>query len=139
MKGYERNELQRARQRILPLRDLFAVMFFVSLGTVLDPGRLPAALPWLAVFVALLIAAKIVPVWAIARLGHLPGRPLQLALGLGQIGEFTFVLTGTGVTAGTRSRDIETAMIAIVVLSVAVSAVAVRVIHPQGVRIPAGN
>lgn len=118
------------RQRILPFRDLFAVMFFVSLGTVLDPGRMPAALPWFAGILALLIGAKIVPIWAIARLAQLPGRPLQVAMGLGQVGEFTFVLAGIGVAAGILSREVETALLAIVVLSVAVSSVLVRLVHP---------
>src|SRR6202035_3523039 len=37
-----------ARRRILPFRDLFAVLFFVSLGSLIDPSAMPGALPWLA-------------------------------------------------------------------------------------------
>src|SRR3989440_1764252 len=47
-----------ARQRLLPFRDLFAVMFFVALGTVIDPTTLPQALPWLLAFLAMGIAGQ---------------------------------------------------------------------------------
>ena len=44
-----------ARQRLLPFRDLFAVMFFVALGTVIDPTKFIQSLPWLLAFVAMVL------------------------------------------------------------------------------------
>ena len=75
-----------ARQRLLPFRDLFAVMFFVALGTVIDPSTLPQALPWLVAFLAMVVVGKVLVVWIMARLGRLGARTLQLAVGLGQVG-----------------------------------------------------
>src|SRR2546425_1578544 len=72
-----------ARQRLLPFRDLFAVMFFVALGTVIDPTTLPQALPWLVAFLAVVVVGKVLMVWIMARLGRLGARPLQLAVGPG--------------------------------------------------------
>jgi monovalent cation:H+ antiporter-2, CPA2 family len=75
-----------ARQRLLPFRDLFAVMFFVALGTVIDPSTVASALPWLLLFLGLVVAGKVLVVWGLARIGGLTGRRLQLAVGLGQVG-----------------------------------------------------
>ncbi len=59
-----------ARQRLLPFRDLFAVMFFVALGTVIDPAQLPKALPWLFAFLAMVVLGKVLVVWVMARLAR---------------------------------------------------------------------
>ena len=114
-----------ARRRIVPFRDLFAVLFFVAVGSLIDPAQLVRGLPLLALLLALLVAAKVVPVFVAARLTRL-GRPLQLAIGLGQIGEFSFVLASSGVSAGVIAGDVYAATLGAVVLSIAASAVLVR-------------
>jgi CPA2 family monovalent cation:H+ antiporter-2 len=81
-----------ARRQLLPFRDLFAVLFFVAVGALIDPAELTAGLGWLALFLALIVAAKVVPAYLPARLARISERPLQLAVGLGQVGEFSFVL-----------------------------------------------
>src|SRR5207247_6861524 len=78
-----------ARQRLLPFRDLFAVMFFVALGTVIDPNTLLRALPWLLAFLGMVIGGKVLVVWLLALFSHLGARTLQVAVGLGQVGEFS--------------------------------------------------
>jgi CPA2 family monovalent cation:H+ antiporter-2 len=115
-----------ARQRLLPFRDVFAVMFFVALGTVIDPAAVPGALPWLAMFVGLVVVAKGGVVWAIARLARLGARPIQLAIGLGQIGEFSYVLGAVALGAGLITEQVNAAVIGAVVVSIAVSSIAVR-------------
>jgi CPA2 family monovalent cation:H+ antiporter-2 len=119
-----------ARQRLLPFRDLFAVMFFVALGTVIDPATIGGALPWLLVFVGLVIAAKVLVVWALAKLGGLSGRKLQLAVGLGQVGEFSYVLGALALSAGLISKQVSAGLIGAVVLSIAASSVLVRIKPP---------
>src|SRR5712692_2582678 len=119
-----------ARQRLLPFRDVFAVMFFVSLGTVVDPNTLAPALPWLGLFLALVIVGKVLLVWALAKFGSLRARPLQLAIGLGQVGEFSYVLGTIALTAGLITAHVDAALIGAVVVSIAVSSVLVRVVHP---------
>ena len=118
-----------ARQRLLPFRDLFAVMFFVALGTVIDPRTIGGALPWLLLFIGLVIAGKVLVVWALARLGGLTGRALQLAVGLGQVGEFSYVLGALALAAGLISKEVSAGLIGAVVVSIAASSVLVRLVH----------
>jgi CPA2 family monovalent cation:H+ antiporter-2 len=118
-----------ARQRLLPFRDLFAVMFFVALGTLIDPRTLSGSLPWLGLILALVVAAKVLPSWALARFARLRARPLQLAVGLGQVGEFSYVLGALALAGGLISAQIDSALIAAVVVSIAVSSVLVRLVN----------
>jgi CPA2 family monovalent cation:H+ antiporter-2 len=115
-----------ARRRLLPFRDLFAVMFFVAIGTLIDPAALPSALPWILLLAGLLLAAKSLPIYALARFGRLPVRALQLTVGLSQIGEFSFVLASIGVASRVIPAALYTAFLAVVAASIAVSTVLVR-------------
>jgi CPA2 family monovalent cation:H+ antiporter-2 len=122
----ESAEAAEARRRLLPFRDLFAVLFFVAIGTLIQPAALARGLGWLVTFLALIVVAKIVVAWALARVGGLPARPAQLAVGLGQIGEFSFVLGSAAVAAGAIGDEVYVALVAAVAVSIAVSTVAVR-------------
>lgn len=118
-----------ARRRIVPFRDLFAVLFFVSLGTLLDPQAVPGALPWVAFVLIAVVAAKQLPVYVLSRAARLRdvNRP-QLATGLGQVGEFSFVLATIVVARNLIPNELFTAIIVSVVLTIAVSTIAVRLI-----------
>ena len=122
-----------ARQRLLPFRDVFAVMFFVALGTLIDPSALGPALPWLLLFLGLVAVGKVLVVWALARLLKLGGRPLQLAVGLGQVGEFSYVLGALALSAGLITRQVSAGLIGAVVISIAISSILVRAVHRQAV------
>ncbi len=126
-----------ARRRLLPFRDVFAVLFFVAIGTLVDPEDLASGAAWLALFLALVVVAKVGVAYALARLARISARPLQLAVGLGQMGEFSFVLASALVAAGAIGGEIYVALIAAVALSIAVSTVAVRLVpatHSISVR-----
>jgi K+:H+ antiporter len=117
-----------ARQRILPFRDLFAVLFFVLLGSLIDPGALPRAAPWIAFLLASVVVAKALPAAGLSRLARLPDvRHWQLGIGLGQVGEFSFVLAGILLARGLIPTELFTAMLSTVVLTIAASAVLVRI------------
>jgi CPA2 family monovalent cation:H+ antiporter-2 len=117
-----------ARQRILPFRDLFAVLFFVLLGSLIDPGALPGALPWIGFLIAAVVVAKALPAAGLSRLARLREvRHWQLGIGLGQVGEFSFVLAGILLARGLIPAELFTAMLATVVLTIAASAVLVRI------------
>jgi CPA2 family monovalent cation:H+ antiporter-2 len=120
-----------ARQRMLPFRDVFAVMFFVALGTVIDPREIPSSLWWLGVFVTLVAVAKVGVAWALARISRLHARDLQLAIGLGQVGEFSYVLGALALGAGLITRDVNAALIGAVVVTIAASSVLVRLAKPR--------
>jgi CPA2 family monovalent cation:H+ antiporter-2 len=116
-----------ARRRLLPFRDVFAVMFFVAIGTLIDPAAVPHALGWLGAVLGLVVAAKVAVVYGLARLLRLPEvRPWQLAVGLGQVGEFSFVLGSIGLARGVIPAELYTALLAAVVLTIALSTVVVR-------------
>ena len=117
-----------ARRRLLPFRDLFAVLFFVAIGTLIDPAQLSAGLPWLVLFLALIVGAKSGVAFILARLTKLVARPLQLAVGLGQMGEFSFVLASALVAGEAIGAPVYVALVGAVAVSIAVSAVLVRVV-----------
>src|SRR3954467_5113620 len=89
---------QRAAQETIPLRDAFAVLFFVSIGMLFDPAVLIAQPgPVLATF-GIIVAGNAFAVVAIVLAFRYPVRTaLTLAASLSQIGEFSFILAGLGV------------------------------------------
>ena len=135
----DRAETAEARRRLLPFRDVFAVLFFVAVGSLIDPGSLNGAIPLTALLVVLVVGAKVVVAWGMAALARLRARPLQLAVGLGQMGEFGYVLAGIGLAAGAVSRDLFTAVLAAIVITIAGSAVLVRYAGRAPVPAPAST
>jgi CPA2 family monovalent cation:H+ antiporter-2 len=114
------------RRRLLPFRDVLAVLFFVAIGMLLDPNQLLPGLPWLATLLALVVLAKVVVAYLLARAAVPAARPLQLAVGLGQMGEFSFVLASALVAAGTIPSELYVALVTAVAITIGVSAVVVR-------------
>jgi CPA2 family monovalent cation:H+ antiporter-2 len=90
---------QSAAQETLPLRDAFAVLFFVSVGMLFDP-MIVVQQPFLVIVTLLIIlAGNAAAVFAIARLfGQSFQAATSLGLTLSQIGEFSFILAGLGIT-----------------------------------------
>ena len=125
-----------ARRRLLPFRDLFAVMFFVALGTVIDPRQLAGAVPWLVAFLVMVVVGKVLVVWLLARVAQIRTRRLQLATGLGQVGEFSYVLGALAYGAGLITAAVSSALVAAVVISIAASSILVRVAHPAKTAAP---
>jgi CPA2 family monovalent cation:H+ antiporter-2 len=116
-----------ARNRLLPFRDVFAVLFFVAVGSLIDPEAIPGALRWFALAMVLVLVVKGATIAALARLLRLPGvSSWQLGVGLGQIGEFSFVLASVGVARGWIAPHVYTALLSAVVASIAVVTIAVR-------------
>jgi monovalent cation:H+ antiporter-2, CPA2 family len=68
--------------------------------------------------------------YLLARAGRLP-RPLQLAIGLGQVGEFSFVIGSVGTAAGVVPAEWFAATLGAVVITIAATAVAARMVRPQ--------
>jgi CPA2 family monovalent cation:H+ antiporter-2 len=126
---------EEARRRLLPFRDLFAIFFFVAIGTLIDPGALGKGLGWLAVSLALVVASKSLVIFALARLAHLPANHGQLAIGLSQIGEFGFVLATVAVARGVLPSEVYAALLAAVAVSIGASSILVRIVKPA--RAPA--
>lgn len=87
----------RAAEESLPLRDAFAVLFFVSVGMLFDPASIiREPLPVLGV-VFIIVAGKSAAAFLIVRLfGHSRETALTIAASLAQIGEFSFILAELG-------------------------------------------
>ena len=92
---------QRAAEEALPLRDAFAVLFFVSVGMLFDPSVLLEA-PWAVLAtIGIIIIGKSAAALLIVRLfGRSMETALTIAASLAQIGEFSFILAGLGVALG---------------------------------------
>jgi CPA2 family monovalent cation:H+ antiporter-2 len=89
---------QRAAQESLPLRDAFAVLFFVSVGMLFDPATLLKEPGPIALTVLIIVVGKSMAAFLIVRLfGHPTPTALMIAVSLAQIGEFSFILAGLGV------------------------------------------
>jgi CPA2 family monovalent cation:H+ antiporter-2 len=132
----ESPESAEARRRLMPFRDLLAVLFFVAIGSLVDPAALARGVGWLILIVALIVAGKILVSYAILRAARLPSRPLQTAIGLGQIGEFSFVLASALVAAGVLAGEIYAALLTAAAVSIGLSSVLVRVAGPRGAAVP---
>jgi len=115
--------------RVLPIRDAFVALFFVTIGALVDPASLFTNLPLLGAMIALVIVGKFVlrtlVAWAF-------GQPLHTALmvgvGLTQIGEFSFILVQVARNAGHVGADVYNATLATSLITILVNAVLMRVV-----------
>jgi CPA2 family monovalent cation:H+ antiporter-2 len=101
---------QRAAEESLPLRDAFAVLFFVSVGMLFDPGVLVRD-PWLvlATLVVILLGKSLGALLIVLAFRHPLSTALTISASLAQIGEFSFILAGLAVTLDLipeRGRDL---------------------------------
>jgi CPA2 family monovalent cation:H+ antiporter-2 len=101
---------RRAAEETLPLRDAFAVLFFVSVGMLFDPSVVVEQ-PWpLVATVGIIIFGKSAAAFLIVRaFGHSNTNALTISASLAQIGEFSFILAGLGTDLGvlpTEGRDL---------------------------------
>ncbi|WGT65280.1 YbaL family putative K(+) efflux transporter [Variovorax paradoxus] len=110
----------RAAQESLPLRDAFAVLFFVSVGMLFDPSVLiDRPLQVLAV-VGVIVLGKSVAACALVLAFRYPlGTALTVSASLAQIGEFSFILAGLGVTLGVLPAEGQSLILAGALISIA--------------------
>jgi CPA2 family monovalent cation:H+ antiporter-2 len=112
---------------LLPLRDVFVAMFFVTIGGLVDPGPLFANLPLLGVMVALIVGGKLVIWTAVVWLFRYPfSTALRVGVGLTQIGEFSFILVQVAHAAGQVGDDVYSATLAASLLTILINALLVR-------------
>jgi len=113
----------------LPLRDTFAVLFFVAVGMLFDPFvivRQPLAV---AAIVAVVIVGKALLAYGLMRAMKQPPQASALvALGLAQIGEFSFVLAGLGLQLEVMTRETYNLILAAALISIALNPFLLRVV-----------
>jgi CPA2 family monovalent cation:H+ antiporter-2 len=116
-----------ALSRLLPVRDIFVAVFFVTIGTLIDPATVVGNLPLLAAIIGLVVIGKLV-IWAlVVRLFRYPlVTALLVGVGLTQIGEFSFILVQVARGAGHVGDDVYNATLAASLLTILINATLVR-------------
>ena len=113
---------QRATEEALPLRDAFAVLFFVSVGMLFNPEVLLTAPLHVAAAVLIVLFGKSVAAFVIVRaFGHPTGTALTISASLAQIGELSFILVGLGVALGLLPAEGRDLVLAAAILSILVN------------------
>jgi monovalent cation:H+ antiporter-2, CPA2 family len=114
-----------AAQETLPLRDAFAVLFFVSVGMLFDPTELVRNPGPVAAVLFIVLIGKSLAAFLIVRLfRHPPGTALTIAASLAQIGEFSFILAEIGVRQGILPDEARNLILAGAILSILINPLA---------------
>jgi CPA2 family monovalent cation:H+ antiporter-2 len=121
----------RAAEETLPLRDAFSVLFFVSIGMVVDPNILIDH-PFKVLLVVLIaIFGNLIAALLVVLLLKYPlNTALSIAVSLGQIGEFSIILAGLGLSLGLLHSDGVSLILAAVLISISCNSFLFAAIEP---------
>jgi len=112
----------RAAQESLPLRDAFAVLFFVSVGMLFEPSILvEQPLHVLAVCAIIIFGKSIAAFVLVLVLRYPPQTALMVSASLAQIGEFSFILAALGMSLGLMPHEGQSLILAGAILSIALN------------------
>jgi CPA2 family monovalent cation:H+ antiporter-2 len=121
----------RAAEESLPLRDAFAVLFFVSVGMLFDPTILINEPMHVLAVVAIIIVGKSMAAMLLVLMLRYPlNTALTVAASLGQIGEFSFILAGLGLSLGLMSSEGMSLVLAGALISIAFNPIAFAAVVP---------
>jgi CPA2 family monovalent cation:H+ antiporter-2 len=124
-----------AAERSLPLRDAFAVLFFVSVGMLFDPMVLVREPLAVAGVVAIVMIGKSLAALAITSAFRLDrSASLTVAASLAQVGEFSFILAALSTNLGAMSRETHDLILAAALLSITLNPLAFAVADRLGGR-----
>jgi CPA2 family monovalent cation:H+ antiporter-2 len=115
----ESDHSHRAAEQAKPLEDAFAVLFFLSVGMLFDPGILVRHPFQVLAVLAVILLGKSIAAFAIVRLAGYPAATaLTVAASLAQIGEFSFMLAALGAALGLLSADGQNLILAGALISI---------------------
>ncbi len=121
------HELHAAEKALLPLRDTFVAMFFVSLGTLVVPSVILHNLGLLAVMLLLIVVGKFVIWFAVMKLFRYSlWTSIAVAAGLTQIGELSFILVEVAKKSGLVGEEVFSATLAASLISIFLNVLIVR-------------
>jgi CPA2 family monovalent cation:H+ antiporter-2 len=121
----------RAASDALPMRDAFAVLFFVSVGMLLDPGYVLEAPGLVLATLAVVLVGKPVVAFLVVRAMQYPFRVgLAVSVALAQIGEFSFILAALGRELGVLTLGAMNAVVTVSIVSIVLNPLLYRTIHP---------
>jgi CPA2 family monovalent cation:H+ antiporter-2 len=122
----------RAASEALPMRDAFAVLFFVSVGMLLDPRYfMQAPLLVVATLAVVLVGKPLAAFLVVAALRYPLRTALTVSVALSQIGEFSFIVAKLAGDLGVMSPAGLNTLIAVSILSIVVNPIAFRAIEPS--------
>ncbi len=126
----------RAAADAFPMRDAFAVLFFVSVGMLLDPSHLLEHPGTLAIIIcAVMIGKPIISFTMILLLRYPVRTALTVGLSLAQIGEFSFILTNLGRDLGVLSSGTTNLLVAASMFSITLNPILYRLVGPLEKRL----
>lgn len=116
----------------LPMRDAFAVVFFLSMGMLFDPGFILERPALVAVVLAIILVAKpLVALAIVLALGRSVRTALTVAVGLAQIGEFSFIISEGARALNLVPQEATNVLVAAAILSISLNPAAFRAIGPM--------
>jgi CPA2 family monovalent cation:H+ antiporter-2 len=116
---------------LLPFREAFAVVFFVSVGMLVNPAYLLERWDQVLVLTLLIVGGKGVVSGLLGAVLPAPGRTaLVLAAGRGQIGEFSFIIGQTGLAIGVLDTSQYSLILAGAIVSIPLNALVFRLVDP---------
>ena len=116
---------------VLPFREAFSVLFFVSIGMLVDPSYLLDNIGPILALTGLIVIGKSVVTTLLGFLFPRPARTaLVVAAGLSQIGEFSFIVGQAGVSLGLLDQDQYSLILAGALLSITINPLMFRLINP---------
>ncbi|MDO8694202.1 MAG: cation:proton antiporter [Sheuella sp.] len=122
----------RAAEQTLPLRDAFSVLFFVSIGMLVEPAILYEQPLRVMIVFMIVVLINFLAAVAVILLSRYPLRlAFSIGVSLAQIGEFSIILSGLGVTLGLLKKDGMTLILSGVLLSIAFNSFLFKLIEPS--------
>lgn len=122
----QNRDTDQVRKAVLPFRDLFQVLFFVVIGSLVEPALIKDALPFAGAILGVMALIKTIPAFLLSRFKQVADSAAQLAVGLSQVGEFSFVLGSAALAAGAITKVQFTGVLLAVIVSIIISTLAVR-------------
>jgi CPA2 family monovalent cation:H+ antiporter-2 len=130
----------RAAAEVLPMRDAFAVLFFVSVGMLFDPAYLVEAPALVAATLGIVLVGKtLVALGLVCLLGYPFRIGLAVSMALAQIGEFSFIVTLLGTRLDILPESATNTIVAAAIVSIPLNPLLYRLVDPVAAWLGSGR
>ncbi|WNW12553.1 cation:proton antiporter [Pseudomonas sp. DTU_2021_1001937_2_SI_NGA_ILE_001] len=132
----ESRQLLKIERLIEPIRDMFSAIFFVAIGLMIDPQILLEYAWPIAVITVAVVLGKMISCGLGAFLAGNDGRTsLRVGMGLSQIGEFSFIIAGLGMTLQVTSDFLYPVAVAVSAITTLLTPYLIRAADPLSIRL----
>jgi monovalent cation:H+ antiporter-2, CPA2 family len=126
----------RAAAEALPLRDAFAVLFFVAMGMLFDPTQMLDNLPLTLATLAVVMIGKPLAALAVVYVLKQPARTsIAVSVALAQVGEFSFMVASVGLMLGVLPVEASQALVAVSIISITLNPLLFKLVDPLSKRL----